>query len=94
METLSFVLGIASVVVIGIAVVATYAFFRVLKIERELEELRRQLGAEMNEMYQSIGRGSGDIYRRVDDLEREVFSQLDSRLDKLETKLTKSSTKN
>ena len=35
----------------------------------------------MNHMNDSLN-------RRIDNIEREVFSQLDSRLDKLETKLT------
>ena len=88
METLSFVLGIAFVVVIAIAAVATYAFVKVLKTANELEDLRRQLGEEINSTLRSVGYGTDAIHRRVDELEKEVFSQLDSRLDRLENKLT------
>lgn len=94
METLSFVLGIAFVVVIAVAVVATFAFFKVLKTKNELEDLNRQLDGSVSGIYQTIHSEDATIHRRVDELEREVFSQLDSRLDKLESKLTKSSTKN
>ena len=88
METLSFVLGIASVVVIAVAVVATYAFFKVLKTKNELEDLNRQLNGAVTDIYQTVSSGENVLHRRIDELEKEVFSQLDSRLDKLENKLT------
>jgi len=84
METLSFVLGIAFVVVIGISVVATYAFFEVINVQKSIDEIDRRFA----EVYQIIGDENRQINTRVDNLEREVFSQLDSRLDKLENKLT------
>lgn len=88
METLSFVLGIAFVVVIAVAVVATYAFFKVLKTAKQIEYLERQLYSTQSEIYQSLGNDDSVLHRRIDELEKEVFSQLDSRLDKLENKLT------
>jgi len=84
METLSFVLGIAFVVVIGISVVATYAFFKVINVQKSIDEIDRRFA----DVYQIIGDENRQINTRVDNLEREVFSQLDSRLDKLENKLT------
>jgi hypothetical protein len=88
METLSFVLGIAFVVVIAVAAVATYAFFKVLKTKNELEDLNRQLDVSVSGIYQTIHSEDITVHRRIDELEKEVFSQLDSRLDKLENKLT------
>lgn len=88
METLSFVLGIAFVVVIAVAVVATYAFFKVLKTKNELEDLNRQLNGSVSDIYQNMSTDDATLHRRIDELEKEVFSQLDSRLDKLENKLT------
>ena len=84
METLSFVLGVAFVVVIGISVVATYAFFEVINVQKSIDEIDRRFA----DVYQIIGDENRQINTRVDNLEREVFSQLDSRLDKLENKLT------
>jgi uncharacterized protein YoxC len=77
METLSFILGIAFVVVIAIAVVAVYAFVRVNKIKQYLESTERHFSHEISNVYQEI---SG----RTDDITR----SMDSRFDKLENKLT------
>lgn len=87
METISFILGIAFVVVIAVAVVATYAFVKVLKTANELQDLRRQLNGSVSDIYQNMSTDDAALYRRIDELEKEVFSQLDSRLDKLENKL-------
>lgn len=88
METLSFVLGIAFVVVIAIAAVATYAFVKVLKTASKLEDLSRQLNGSVSDIYQNMSTDDAVLCRRIDELEKEVFSQLDSRLDRLENKLT------
>ena len=88
METLSFVLGIALVVVIALAIVATYAFFKVIKVQKTTEELMRETDRRFADVYQCIAEENAQINRRVDAFERDVYSQLDSRLDKLETKLT------
>ena len=83
METLSFVLGIAFVVVIALAVVATYAFVKVIKIRKEINELDQKFA----HVYQCMGEYSIEINDRVDLFEKEIFGQLDSRLDKLQSKL-------
>ena len=84
METLSFVLGIAFIVVIALAVVATYAFVKVIKMQKEINELDRRFA----DIYQYIAEENRQIHSRVDIFEKDIYSQLDSRLDKLETKLT------
>jgi len=87
METLSFVLGMSLVVVIAVAVVAVIGFVKARKIEIELEhitvDIHRQLDTNQTELHQRVDYS----HRRIDDFEKEVFSQLDSRLDKLENKL-------
>jgi hypothetical protein len=81
MEILSFVLGMSVVVVIGVSVVAVIGFVKARKIEKELESIGE-------DVYRQIERNQIDSNRRVDELENHIFSQLDSRLDKLEQKLT------
>jgi hypothetical protein len=76
METLSFALGIATVVVIAIAIVAVYAFVKV-----------RQLKEELNDMHRDINVNMSDVYRRIDETGEMISRVLDSRLDKLENKL-------
>ena len=80
MDILSFVLGISVVVVIAVSVVAVIGFVKARKIEKELERIGE-------DVYRQIDRNQTDFNRRADELENNVFSQLDSRLDKLENKL-------
>ena len=80
METLSFVLEMSSVVVIAVAVVAVIGFVKARKIEIELEHTSA-------DVYRLLERNQTELHQRVDQLGETVFSQLDSRLDKLENKL-------
>jgi uncharacterized protein YoxC len=93
METLSFILGVSSVVVIAIAVVAVVGFFKVKSVEREINEYRRSFTVEFDnttkDIHDTLNHTNDSLHRRIDNTEREICSQLDSRLDKLETKLTR-----
>ena len=80
MEILSFVLGMSVVVVIAVSVVAVIGFVKARKIEKELENVGQ-------DVYRQIDRNQTELHQRVDQLGENVFSQLDSRLDKLENKL-------
>lgn len=84
MEILSFVLGMSLVVVIAVAVVAVSAFVKVKKTNKEIETIHQIMTNESERTNRTIE----DVYRRIDDVEKEFFSQLDSRLDKLENKLS------
>jgi len=77
METLSFVLGMASVVVIAVAIVAVYAFVKVRQVRQELQDTQLTLSSELER-----------VYRTMHDDKTNMHSSLDSRLDKLESKLT------
>ena len=81
MDILSFVLGMSAVVVIVVSIVAVIGFVKARKIEKELESISEDI-------YRLIDRNQTDFNRRADELENHIFSQLDSRLDKLEQKLT------
>jgi cell shape-determining protein MreC len=77
METLSFILGIASVVVIATAIVAVYAFVKVNQLKRYLETTERYTNTEISNIYREMAERVNDVVRSVD-----------SRCDKLENKLT------
>jgi predicted PurR-regulated permease PerM len=77
METLSFILGIAFVVVIAVAIVAVYAFVKVNQVRKYLESTERYLSHEISNVYKEIADRADNITR-----------SMDSRLDKLENKLT------
>ena len=81
MDILSFILGIALVVVIGLSVVAVISFVKVRKIEKEIEHL-------ILDIFQKLERDLSVTHQRIDELENNIFSQMDSRLDRLENKLT------
>ncbi len=80
MDILSFILGIALVVVIGLSIVAVISFVKVRKIEKQIENLESHI-------FRAIETEMMSAHRRIDDFEKDVYSQLDSRLDKLENKL-------
>ena len=86
METLSFVLGIASVVVIAIAIVAVYAFVKINKLEKLFEQNERIMDQVNERAFRDRNEETSNIYRRIEDGERAVYSYIDSRLDKLQNK--------
>jgi hypothetical protein len=103
MDTISFILGMSSVVVIAIAVVAVTGFFKVRNVEKQFNNYEQNFMVEFdsrtkeihdninyvnNDLNRRIDEEGNELNRRIDNTEREIFSQLDSRLDKLETKLT------
>jgi predicted PurR-regulated permease PerM len=88
METLSFILGIAFVVVIALAIVAVYAFVKVSKVNKELSNTQQTMSTDYERIYRRINDETSSLYRRIDETERNIFSQMDSRFDKLENKLT------
>ena len=79
MDILSFILGMSIVVVIAVAVVAVIAFVKVNKTNKEIETIHTIIGNEVERMNRN----------REDDV-RNLYSTLDSRLDKLESKITTS----
>jgi predicted PurR-regulated permease PerM len=92
MDTLSFILGMSLIVVIAIAVVAVMGFFKVRNVEKQFNEYKRNFTIEFDnttkDIHDNMNHVNDELHRRIDNAEREIFSQLDSRLDKLENKLT------
>jgi len=87
METLSFVLGMSIVVVIALAVVAVIAFFKTIKLEKRIEDLNRdviEIDAQTNRV---LSFEIEQVHRNRAESEQAIYSMMDSRLDKLESKL-------
>ena len=76
MDILSFILGMSIVVVIAVAVVAVMAFVRVKKHNKDIEDIRQCMSRDYE--YQN---------RERDSIVQEIYRTLDSRLDKLESKI-------
>jgi hypothetical protein len=77
MDILSFILGMCIVVVIAVAIVAVISFVKVNKHNKEIESIHQIYSGEFER-----------VRRDMSDSERNLYSVLDSRLDKLESKLT------
>ena len=77
MDLISFILGMSIVVVIAVAVVAVMAFVRVNKQKKEIGMIEQYLAREIENQLRDRDRIVDDVYRTMD-----------SRLDKLESKLT------
>ena len=92
MDTLSFVLGIAFVVVIAVAVVAVYAFVKVKKIRKDLDEVIRRIDFNDSRVYRDLGDIRETIYRDIESRHDSLVAIMDSRMDRLESKLTAKST--
>jgi ssRNA-specific RNase YbeY (16S rRNA maturation enzyme) len=87
METLSFVLGMSLVVVIALAVVAVTAFVKTIKLEKRIEDLNRdviEIDAQTNRV---LSFEIEQVHRSRAESEQTIYSIMDSRLDKLESKL-------
>jgi Na+-transporting NADH:ubiquinone oxidoreductase subunit NqrC len=76
MDILSFILGMSIVVVIAVAVVAVMAFVKVSKHNKEIDNLHQILGRELDNQT-----------RERNEIVQDIFRTMDSRLDKLESKL-------
>jgi len=76
MDILSFILGMSIVVVIAVAIVAVMAFVKVSKHNKEIDNLQQILGRELDNQT-----------RERNEIVQDIFRTMDSRLDKLESKL-------
>ena len=93
MDTLSFILGIALVVVIAVAIVAVYAFVKVGQIREELNSIHQGIGSEIdnqNRLRENMEKyfelAIQEIYRNIDDRTQNIHRIMDSRFDKLDNK--------
>lgn len=93
MDTLSFILGIALVVVIAVAIVAVYAFVKVGQIREELNSIHQVIGSEIdnqNRLRENMEKyfelAIQEIYRNIDDKTQNIHRIMDSRFDKLDNK--------
>ena len=84
MDTLSFILGIAFVVVIAVAIVAVYAFVKVGQIREELNSIHQVIGSEIDSQNRLRESNRRDFENVVSD----IYRTIDSRLDKLENKIS------
>jgi DNA anti-recombination protein RmuC len=92
METLYFTLGIASVVVTAVAVVAVWAMFKVAKLNSMLRDVEQQFGSthrditmvehtiqnQINHNMRDSDDRFLDTHRRIDEMSREMDSRIET----------------
>jgi uncharacterized membrane protein len=83
MDILSFILGMSAVVVIAVAIVAVVAFVKVNRTNKDILDLHKRIDDSDVNTSTSID----TIYRDMKDEITNIQSQLDSRYDKLDTKI-------
>jgi len=83
MDILSFILGMSAVVVIAVAIVAVVAFVKVSRTNKDILDLHKRIDDSDINTSTSIDA----IYRDMKDEITNIQSQLDSRYDKLDTKI-------
>ena len=97
MDTLSFILGIAFVVVIALAIVAVYAFVKVRSLDKELSSLHQVIGTEIDNQNRIRENIIQDVYRTIENnrnerkedlrnLASQMNRSIDSRFDKFTNK--------
>jgi predicted PurR-regulated permease PerM len=89
METLSFTLGVLSVVAVILLTVIVLGIVRVVKQQKQINSMQRELervwennSQLTSELHQRISQSQNDIIRSID----ETRSYIDSRIDKLTSK--------
>jgi len=85
MATFYFVLGMVTVLVIAEVVAAFFVIKTINSLKEQARDAERQLSAHSNDVHHRID----SVWQDTEQHFQEVYRQLDSRLDKLETKLTK-----
>lgn len=85
MDILSFILGMSIVVVIAVAVVAVMAFVKVNRTNKEINNLQLNI----DELHRIIADEIANQNRERGALANDIYRTIDSRLDRLESKLIK-----
>jgi cell division protein ZapA (FtsZ GTPase activity inhibitor) len=95
MDIISFGLGISSVVVIILIIVTVGTFFKLVELKEKINSLESNYTTQFDEMLRMIDINSELDNRRIDgEIDRtdkiadNIYRTIDSRLDKLELKLT------
>ena len=92
MEIQSFILGVFSVVVAVISVVAVVGFFKVNNLEKKLTSIEKDNDMNFSNTHREMHSQIEHIRSLIETSNRDIYSTIDSRLDKLESKITKDKT--
>ena len=80
MEAFYFLLGVVVVLTVANVIGTLIAFSKIKQLNHSIDNLNDRINYFNNEI--------SDVYERISDVDEDIQRQLDSRLDKLEAKLT------
>ena len=69
-----------------ISIVAVYALVKVNRVNKELEQTQLSMSRDFENTYRQIHEEARFIYKRVEEVEKDILSLMDSRFDKLQNK--------
>jgi hypothetical protein len=92
METLSFAFGVLSAVGLLFVITIVLGAVKVLKQQKEIEFLNQWVNDFERNVWQALNRNEEEIHRQLNEKLNETTRYIDSRLDKLEQRLTGKST--
>ena len=81
METLSFTLGILSVIIIAAVIVLVWGTVKVLKQEKEIKNLNTELERAISDIYRNSSDETSRLNRRLNDMDRNAYEQMKSYFD-------------
>jgi predicted PurR-regulated permease PerM len=87
MELNSFVLGMLTIVGVALVILVVVGMVRISKQKDQIRELQDTINLVENNVHQSIDKLEDVMNRNMDELRREYSSYVDSRYDKLMSKL-------
>ena len=89
----SFVLGMLTVIAVIIVTVIVKGIVKISDLQKQLKETQESLewrdrnNSDSNrELHERLSRMDEHAYRQLDELKREIYSYIDSRIDKLQSK--------
>jgi hypothetical protein len=88
METLSFAFGVLSAVGLLFVITIVLGAVKVLKQQKEIQFLNQWVNDFERNVWQALSRNEEEIHRQLNEKLNETTRYIDSRLDKLEQKLT------
>lgn len=94
METLSFTLGVLSVIIVAFIAVLVWGVVKVVKQEKQIKNMNDDFSRSIENIYRNITENNNYAYRKFEDMDRHAHEQMknyiaesksytDSRIDKL-----------
>lgn len=86
--TIAFILGIGFTTLIAFVVLGVIAFFKVLTLNKRIDDLQTGINSNSNDLWTTVNTNHEETFTEIGRVHDEINRGLDSRLNKLENKIT------